>query len=216
MCQHGLLRREWETLFLAEAKGVAELRRFTRSHLELWGVPGIADTAQLCVSELVTNVLTHVGPGTPAALALSMRGGHLRIAVRDTDPRALPTLVSAPPSSESGRGLGLLAAMTDGWGVIPSSSGKVVWCELAVDAPHPEGKTVRPQIAHAEALITLYGRRMLPHGATDSPLVRTVAEEAAVDMIADLLRWLSFHGHDPDEVLNRAQDHFEADLKGVG
>jgi hypothetical protein len=39
-----------------------------------------------------------------------------------------------------------------------------------------------------------------------------VAEEAAVDLMADLLHWLRAHGCDADEVLDRAQTHFEAEI----
>jgi hypothetical protein len=38
------------------------------------------------------------------------------------------------------------------------------------------------------------------------------AEAAVIDVIADLLHWLQTHGHDTDEVLDRAQTHFEAEL----
>jgi hypothetical protein len=40
-----------------------------------------------------------------------------------------------------------------------------------------------------------------------------VAEEAAINVIADLLHWLGAHGRDPDEVLERAQTHFLADVE---
>ncbi|MEW2067669.1 hypothetical protein [Streptomyces sp. NPDC007346] len=38
------------------------------------------------------------------------------------------------------------------------------------------------------------------------------AEEAAIDVIADLLHRLRAHGCDPDSALDRAQTHFEAEL----
>ncbi|MEV8393966.1 MULTISPECIES: hypothetical protein [unclassified Streptomyces] len=42
-----------------------------------------------------------------------------------------------------------------------------------------------------------------------------VAEEAAIDMIADLPHWLRAHGRDPDKVLDRAQARYEAELSGA-
>ncbi|MGW0824198.1 hypothetical protein [Streptomyces sp. NPDC002845] len=39
-----------------------------------------------------------------------------------------------------------------------------------------------------------------------------IVEEAAIDMIADLLHWLRAHGCDADEALDRAQIHFEAEI----
>ncbi|MFE7121937.1 ATP-binding protein, partial [Streptomyces sp. NPDC057654] len=117
---HDSLRRAWEIAFLAEPQEVAALRRIIRMHLTTWDLPALIDVAQLCVSELVTNVITHVGPGTPTTLALSMNGPNLRLEVRDPDSRALPTLLAATPTSEHGRGLGLVSAVTERWGVIPS------------------------------------------------------------------------------------------------
>ncbi|MFH9133202.1 hypothetical protein [Streptomyces sp. NPDC017524] len=38
------------------------------------------------------------------------------------------------------------------------------------------------------------------------------AEEAAIDVCADLLHWLRAHGRDPDGALDRAQAYFEAEL----
>jgi hypothetical protein len=45
-------------------------------------------------------------------------------------------------------------------------------------------------------------------------LSTAVAEEAVIDVIADFLHWLRAHGCDGDEVLDRAQTHFEAELSG--
>jgi hypothetical protein len=44
---------------------------------------------------------------------------------------------------------------------------------------------------------------------------RTVAEEAVIDVITDFLRWLRAHGCDADDVLDRAQVHFEAKLEAT-
>lgn len=67
-------RKPWDLAFLAEPEEVAALRRLVRIHLGLWGLHELVDAAQLCVSELVSNVITHVGPGTPTTLAVSMKG----------------------------------------------------------------------------------------------------------------------------------------------
>lgn len=66
-------RKPWDLHFLAEPEEVAGLRRVLRIHLGLWGLDELIDAAQLCVSELVSNVITHVGPGTPTTLAVSMK-----------------------------------------------------------------------------------------------------------------------------------------------
>jgi hypothetical protein len=35
-------------------------------------------------------------------------------------------------------------------------------------------------------------------------------EESAIELIADLLHWTAARGHDPDDMLDRAQMHYEA------
>ncbi|MEU6590189.1 ATP-binding protein [Streptomyces sp. NPDC046881] len=97
-------RKKWTLPFLAEAKEVAPLRRVLRLHIELWGLPEVSEAAQLCVSELVANVIKHVGPGTPTTLAVCMSGTRLRLEVHDPAPRALPALTDADSEAETGRG----------------------------------------------------------------------------------------------------------------
>ncbi|MCM2575855.1 ATP-binding protein [Streptomyces meridianus] len=120
----------WQLEFLAESAQLASLRQLVRKQLLTWGVPQLVEAAELCVSELVANVVTHVGPGTPATLALSLSGGRLRIDVHDPDARALPTLLMAGPEAEGGRGVRLVDAVAQCWGVILTGRGKVTWCEL--------------------------------------------------------------------------------------
>src|SRR4051812_1237275 len=109
-CVTCMPRKPWDLSFLAEPHEVVALRRVLGLHLRLWGLPDLIDAAQLCVSEFVSNVITHVGPGTPTTLAFSMNGTHLRIEVHAPDPRALPTLVSATADAEGGRGMTLVDA----------------------------------------------------------------------------------------------------------
>lgn len=185
-------RKAWELPFLAEPEEVAGLRRVLGIHLRIWGLQELTDAVQLCVSELVANVITHVGVGTPTTLAVSMNGTHLRVEVHDPDPRSLPTLIDATDDAEGGRGMALVTATTDRWGVELRGDRKVTWCEFAVGLDMPAG-----------------------HGGGHRPSrLRAVATEtAAIDAISDLLHWLQAHGCDPEEVIDRAQRHFEAQLE---
>lgn len=124
-------RRLWEMPFQAEADGVSALRSLVRAQLEGWGIQEVSDAAQLCVGELVANVIRHIGPGTPTTLSVSLSGGRLRIEVRDPDPRALPTLSEVGLDAESGRGMALIDAVTERWGVDLTADRKVTWCELS-------------------------------------------------------------------------------------
>lgn len=201
--------------FIAEPQEVAALRRIIRLHLVRWGLPHVIDAAQLCVSELVTNVIDHVGAGTPTVLGLSMRGTYVRIEVRDPDARVLPTLVAAERDAEVGRGVALVNEVAERWGVLPAADSKVTWCELATESVRT-GHTITPHVGRAEEVINGYG------GATDSwtgvrsRLSTAVAEEAAIDVIADLLHWFRAHGCDPEEALDRAHNHFEAEVMEAG
>ncbi|MET7699892.1 ATP-binding protein [Streptomyces sp. NPDC005485] len=207
-------RKPWDLAFAAEPEEVAALRRVMRLHLDLWGLHEAIGTAQLCVSELVSNVITHVGPGTPTTLAVSMNGTHLRIEVHDPDTRALPTLLDAGADSEGGRGMALVDAVTDRWGVQLREDRKVTWCELATDLTSPNGHIGGADVTRAEAILSLYGAATPPR--TSSPLSVAAAEEVAIDVIADLLHWLRAHGRDADDALDRAQMHFEAETAPAG
>ncbi|PAZ10592.1 ATP-binding protein [Streptomyces sp. SA15] len=111
----------------ATPKAVPDLRRAVRLHLG-----GPCADVQLCVTELVANVIRHVGEGTPVRVRVArVDGGRIRIEVTDPDTRALPVLVHATGDDEAGRGLALLDAVALRWGVEQGASGKTVWCELA-------------------------------------------------------------------------------------
>jgi len=215
-CRCGVPRKEWELPFLAEPEEVAALRRIVRLHLTQWGLPEAVEAAQLCVSELVANVITHVGPHTPTTFRLTMKDTCVRIEVSDPDTRALPTLLAAGADAESGRGMALLDAVADRWGVILRSDSKVTWCELATGLGSPTGHTGGLRVDRAEALIGHYGERGASRREERSSLTVAVAEEAAIDVISDLLHWLRAHGCDPDEALDRAQEHFGAEVEEAG
>ncbi|WP_189591766.1 ATP-binding protein [Streptomyces massasporeus] len=91
---------------------------------------------QLCASELVTNVIRHVGEGVPVTVRVWRdEGGRVRLGVTDPDPRALPVLVAAAGAeAESGRGLALLDAPAVRWGVEQETGRKTVWGELFTEA----------------------------------------------------------------------------------
>ncbi|MEU3659647.1 ATP-binding protein [Streptomyces sp. NPDC032940] len=207
-------RRAWKLPFSAEAEEVAGLRQLVRLHLELWDLHELSDVAQLCVSELVANVIKHVGPGTPTTLAISLNGTRLRIEVHDPNSRSLPALTDAGMDAEAGRGMALIDAVTDRWGVDLTSESKSTWCELRTSPTVVRGYDAPSRVARATDVLQLYASAPLPmQGAAFSRLGATVAEETAIDVISDLLHWLRAHGRDPDDVLERAQAHFEAEAE---
>ncbi|MBT2384245.1 ATP-binding protein [Streptomyces sp. ISL-11] len=163
-------------------------------------MPHLLDPVQLCAAELVTYVISHVGAKTPTWVTMSLDGPYIRIEVRDPDPRRFPA-----------QGPRLIEAVVDRWGVVSHDYGKTTWCELATGLPAKERPPTNPRLAGIEALLTLYGRVAASSGA-GSPLSRVASEEAATELIADLLHWLRAHGADPDTALDRAQTRYEAVL----
>ncbi|MFH8562625.1 ATP-binding protein [Streptomyces sp. NPDC017988] len=115
---------DFETSLLAVPKAVPELRRTLSAYRPH---PDLA----LCVSELLSNVIRHLGEGTPVTVRVTGGGaGRIRVAVTDPDPRALPVLRHATGDEEAGRGLALLDAVSLRWGVEQGADSKTVWCEL--------------------------------------------------------------------------------------
>ncbi|HEY5835206.1 ATP-binding protein [Streptomyces sp.] len=114
---------------------MAETRALLREHLRLWGVPVLVDTAELLATELLTNALQHTGGGAVLTATLSPGPAHrLRVEVRDSSARrpAGRTNETDGEYGTSGRGLLLVQALADSWGVYARGSGKVIWFELAV------------------------------------------------------------------------------------
>ncbi|MEV6049482.1 ATP-binding protein [Streptomyces sp. NPDC052107] len=119
------MRTVLELRLLATPKAAPELRHRLRGH---------DFEVRLCATELLTNVIDHLGEGTPVTVRVmgtaADQGPRTRIEVTDPAPRALPVLLSATEVEESGRGLALLAALAERWGVEQWPDRKTVWCEL--------------------------------------------------------------------------------------
>jgi anti-sigma regulatory factor (Ser/Thr protein kinase) len=84
----------------------------------------LVDDALLLTSELVTNSVLHGGP--PLVVAVDCDGERLQVRVRDGS-LAVPSPHEAEQTDESGRGLALVAALSDEWGIDPKPDGKYVW-----------------------------------------------------------------------------------------
>lgn len=110
------------------------VRRIVRSFLREWEMAGLSDAVELGVTELVANVVRHV-PDRRCALLLLRQSGGVRVEVADGSDELPCVPVGFALDAENGRGLALLAAVTDEWGVDPEpGGGKTVWFECAVEA----------------------------------------------------------------------------------
>ena len=102
-----------------------------------WGITVEAtDAAKLAVSELVTNVGSHTTrtAGSTVTVSVSRVDTLLTVRVHDSSSKA-PIPCSADEEDESGRGLFLVAAVTDACGHYFTPTGKVVWFELKTEWP---------------------------------------------------------------------------------
>ncbi|MET9117877.1 SpoIIE family protein phosphatase [Streptomyces longwoodensis] len=118
---------EWR--FPPRPAEVGRARAVVREQLHDWGLPRLADPAELMVSELVTNAVRHTR-ARPVEVRL-VRGDTLLCEVDDDD-HELPTLRNAGPEAEAGRGLRVVSALAREWGTSRTAAGKTVWFELTL------------------------------------------------------------------------------------
>ncbi|MFS4095316.1 SpoIIE family protein phosphatase [Streptomyces sp. AF1A] len=108
-----------------EPASAARARELTAATLSEWGLDHLAFTTELIASELITNVYRYAGG--PATLRL-IRERSLVCEVSDTSHTA-PHLRRARTTDEGGRGLFLVAQLTERWGTRYTREGKTVWTE---------------------------------------------------------------------------------------
>ncbi|MFJ5973113.1 SpoIIE family protein phosphatase [Streptomyces sp. NPDC093060] len=114
----------------AAPQEVARARRLVHDQLLEWGLPQTVETAQLLVSEVVTNAVQH-GSGGRIGLRV-VRTDALLFEVTDDEP-GLPAMLSTGPYDESGRGLRVVSRLAREWGASATGHHKTVWFEQAVN-----------------------------------------------------------------------------------
>jgi len=168
----------------SDARSVGAARDFSLATLRRWGVADRTDDIAIVLSELLTNALRHAhlsaqparpaqsasawsgdqGPGVPGGhssglrMALVQPGRFVLVVVSDPA-RQVPVLREPDYLAESGRGLHVINALSDGWGcTTPSDAGKAVWALFAVRLAQPRPGpaagclSARGQLAAAEEL----------------------------------------------------------------
>ncbi|MFJ1703863.1 SpoIIE family protein phosphatase [Kitasatospora sp. NPDC088346] len=125
---------------------VAETRAWATGTLELWGLDDLVFGTELVLSELVTNAIRY---GSPPVRVRLLRDRALICEVSDGS-NTSPHLKYAATTDEGGRGLFLVAQLTDHWGTRYTSQGKIIWAEQPLPAPaadldgQPGPSTARP------------------------------------------------------------------------
>ncbi|MEU6409043.1 ATP-binding protein [Microbispora sp. NPDC046933] len=147
-------RRTASEVFGSAATAPRRARAFVRRQLRGWELAHLAETAELVVSELVTNAVraTDAVVSPPVASSMfpvALRTVALRVRVApglrslfievwdvsDREPVSRGAADGDPGGEpgESGRGLALVGSLARSWGHYSAPDrGKIVWCELAI------------------------------------------------------------------------------------
>jgi hypothetical protein len=102
-------------------------RAFLRAALGTWRLDGFGEITELLASELVSNVVVHVG--APMTVRISRGHESIRVDVEDVS-NALPELRHPSIDEEHGRGVLFVSEMATDWGAERNERGKTVWFEL--------------------------------------------------------------------------------------
>ncbi|QEU96082.1 ATP-binding protein [Streptomyces kanamyceticus] len=114
---------------------IGQVRRIVSAQLRYWHLDPLIDQAALGVTELLTNVHRHAEPDKVCTVEIELLLDRLTVSVHDHDPR-LPQLRDAEPFATCGRGLAMVAAVSESWGVRPQgAAGKIVWFTLPASSP---------------------------------------------------------------------------------
>ncbi|OAH14605.1 SpoIIE family protein phosphatase [Streptomyces jeddahensis] len=108
-----------------DPRAAGQAREYVRSQLAVWGLDDLAMTTELLVSELVGNVIRHASG--PIRLRL-LRSRSLICEVYDGSLTS-PRIRRASYTDEGGRGLHLVAALSQRWGTRHLDEGKCIWTE---------------------------------------------------------------------------------------
>lgn len=114
------------TIVPPEISSVPRARRWLAERLAA-SPRELRETAALLTSELVTNAVLHAA--TEITVTIRREPTGLRVEVADDDPQ-LPAVKQYDEAAATGRGLSVVTALADTWGVTRRGTGKVVWFEI--------------------------------------------------------------------------------------
>jgi anti-sigma regulatory factor (Ser/Thr protein kinase) len=117
------------TQFPPQPRSAAEARHWVRDHLTEMGRSDLVDSAEAGVSELVTNCILHA----QTSIGLHMTGSNSRVIIEVYDAAPMVHKPAGDPAdpdtvdSTIGRGLRIVRAHAQEWGVSTSTQGKAIW-----------------------------------------------------------------------------------------
>jgi anti-sigma regulatory factor (Ser/Thr protein kinase) len=119
-----------QATFEPESATLRSVRSFVTSATDL--PEALEADVSLLASELAANSVLHAR--TPYRVTVHEGFGRLRVSVSDSNPR-LPVMKHHSPEAATGRGIRLVAAIADRWGVESEEHGKTVWFEFDLVDP---------------------------------------------------------------------------------
>ncbi|MFE5163933.1 ATP-binding protein [Streptomyces sp. NPDC056697] len=152
MQQTGSNGREVVGHWAHHPRSVSQARAELRRALAGWGLVTVEGTAQIVLSELLTNAIRHtrVSPGQEIETRYLREGDGVRIEVHDASDER-PELRDPSADVAHGRGLVLVEELADRWGVTPCPVvGKSVWAVLTASGPDV-GQGMKGGRRHGEA-----------------------------------------------------------------
>ncbi len=122
-----VLMHALEKSLAASSTAPRAAREFLREVLATQKLDGFGDVTELLTTELVANVVDHVG--CDITLRVYSRVGLVRVEVDDTSATG-PIVRHQDPLTSRGNGMLLVEGLATRWGVQERVSGKTVWFEL--------------------------------------------------------------------------------------
>ena len=114
----------WESVRAARKWTDQQLRRlFERAYTA-------GEDAELVISELVTNCLR----AEAHTFSIAIEAHHSRVTLCTIDDApGVPAPRSARPTDDTGRGLAIVEALSNQWGVRPGPHSKTVWADVPIE-----------------------------------------------------------------------------------
>jgi anti-sigma regulatory factor (Ser/Thr protein kinase) len=140
----------YEAQFPAVRTSALSARRFVTDAVV--DVPSeVSETIALIASELATNSVRHAA--TAFHIRVERLPDRVHLEVED-DGEGAPVVRTPGPTDTSGRGLQIVQALADSWGVIPKeeSPGKIVWATIALRAAEDSARSdAHKDVGHRSA-----------------------------------------------------------------
>ena len=116
--------------FPCRRQAVGQARRFARETLRDEPAATL-EAVELMVSELATNCVQHAQ--SDFEITIERSAETIRVEASDDGSGGHPTRRSPSPREPTGRGLLVVEALSEAWGVDTRSEGKTVWFSLGAD-----------------------------------------------------------------------------------